>query len=110
MERRHEYEFSPSRDRELLEVLAQLHHQLLELLPYDVDAREAWFDAAARLLAQADSDSQRVDWIATLAWAFKRQVGQGIPISMIIGRLLNPSDTSRSVLLPVVSSLAGIAC
>lgn len=110
MKRRGEYELSPSRERELLEVLTQLHHHLLELLPYDADAREAWLDDAARLLAQANSDSQKVDWLTTLAWAFKRHLGQGIPVSMIIGRLLNTKDTSRFVWLPVVSSMAGITC
>ena len=108
MKRRVEYELSSRRERELLEVLAQLHHQLLELLPYDADARETWFDNAARLLAQANSDSQKVDWLTTLAWAYKRHLGQGIPVSMIIGRLLNTKDASRFVWLPVVSSMAGI--
>jgi hypothetical protein len=110
MGRRFENEFLAITDEESLKVLTQLHHQLLQLVPYDAVAREAWLDDAARLIAQANSPSQRRDWLTTLAWAYKQQLGQGIPVWMIMGRLLGTRDTCRIVLLPMMSSMAGLTC
>ena len=42
--------------------LVRLHHQLLQLSPYDAVSREAWFDAAKTLLATATNASEGVGW------------------------------------------------
>lgn len=95
----HESEFSTIREEGSLKTLAQLHQRLRHLLPYDAVARESWFDDAARLLAEAGNASERVDWLTMLAWAYKQQPwGQGIPIQMIMGRLIRRRDTCRLVL------------
>ena len=80
------------RDGEPLNILLQLHFQLLNLSPYDAVRREAWFDAAQSLLALANNASQQAEWVFLLAWAYKKHLGQGIPICMIMGRLLFDSD------------------
>ena len=72
--------------------LVRLHHQLLQLSPYDVMSREAWFDAATALLATAANPSEGAGWLMTLAWAYKKHLGQGLPVSIIIGKLLGKRD------------------
>jgi hypothetical protein len=79
-------------DGEPLNILLQLHFQLVHLSPYDAIAREAWFDEAKCLLALANNASEQAGWVSLLAWAYKNHVGQGIPMCMIIGRLLLESD------------------
>jgi hypothetical protein len=68
--------------------LVRLYHQLLQLSPYDSVSREAWFDAARTLLATATNDSEGAGWLITLAWAYKKRLGQGLPVSIIMGKLL----------------------
>jgi hypothetical protein len=68
--------------------LVRLHHQLLQLSPYDAGSREAWFDSARTLLTTATNASERAGWLITLAWAYKKRLGQGLPVSIIMGKLL----------------------
>jgi hypothetical protein len=79
-------------DGEPLNILLQLHFQLFHLSPYDAIRREAWFDEAQNLLALANNASQQAEWVSLLAWAYKKHLGPGIPICMIMGRLLLESD------------------
>jgi hypothetical protein len=72
----------------------QLHYYLVYVSPYDAVAREAWFDEAQRLLTRANSTSQQAEWLLSLAWAYKNQLGQGMPICMITGKLLSMSDST----------------
>lgn len=83
---------SAIQDGKPLKILLRLHLRLLCLSPYDALEREAWFDEAQGLLALANSASQQAEWVSLLAWAYKKHVGQGIPICMIMGRLLIGSD------------------
>ena len=84
--------------------LVRLHHQLLQLSPYDAVSREAWFDAARTLLATATNASEGAGWLITLAWAYKKQLGQGLPVSIIMGKLLGKRDSAALGLLPKVPS------
>jgi hypothetical protein len=88
MRRPQERRFSAIRDAEPLDILVQLHFLLLYLSPYDAVARETWFDEAQSLLALANDNSQQSEWLLSLAWAYKKHLGQGIPVCMIMGRLL----------------------
>lgn len=45
----------------------------------------------------------------TLAWAYKKHLGQGLPISIIIGKLLEKRDSAALGLLPMVVNMAGFA-
>ena len=74
--------------------LVRLHHQSLQLLPYDAVSREAWFDAAKSLLATSTDASERAGWLMTLAWAYKKHLGQGLPVSIIVGKLLGKRDNA----------------
>lgn len=89
--------------------LVRLHHQLLQLSPYDVALREAWFDAAKTLLATATNPSEGVGWLMTLAWAYKKHLGQGLPISIIMGKLLEKRDNAALVLFSMIVNMAGFA-
>ena len=90
--------------------LVRLHHQLLQLSPYDAVSREAWFDAARTLLATATNASEGAGWLITLAWAYKKRLGQGLPVSIIMGKLLGKRDSAALGLLPMVTNMAGLAC
>ena len=83
---------STIQDGEPLKILLQLHLQLLYLSPYDALKREAWFDEAQDLLVLANDASQQAEWVSLLAWAYTKHIGQGLPITMIMGRLLIGSD------------------
>ena len=107
---RRESELSAIQDEESLRTLAQLHQQLLQLLPYDAVATEAWFNDARCLLGQASNASQRAGWLTMLAWAYKQHLGQGIPLLMIMGRLLSTRDTGRVVFYPMVTTMVGMTC
>ena len=89
--------------------LVRLHHQLLQLSPYDAVSREAWFDAAKTLVATATNASEGVGCLMTLAWAYKKHLGQGLPISIIIGKLLEKRDNDALVLFPMVVNMTGLA-
>jgi hypothetical protein len=89
--------------------LVRLHHQLLQLSPYDAVSREAWFDAARTLLATATNASEGAGWLITLAWAYKKHLGQGLPVSIIIGKLLGKRDTAALGLLPMLANMVGFA-
>ena len=89
--------------------LVRLHHQLLQLSPYDVALREAWFDAAKTLLATATNPCEGVGWLMTLAWAYKKHLGQGLPISIIMGKLLEKRDNAALVLFSMIVNMAGFA-
>ena len=75
--------------------LVRLHHELLQLPQYDAVSREAWFDAAKTLLATATNASEGVGCLMMHAWAYKKHLGQGLPISIIIGKLLEKRDKGR---------------
>jgi len=89
--------------------LVRLHHQLLQLSPCDAVSREAWFDAARTLLATATNTSEGVGWLITLAWAYKKHLGQGLPISIIMGKLLGKRDTATLGLLSMVANMLWFA-
>lgn len=89
--------------------LVRLHHQLLQLSPYDAASREAWFDAAKTVLATATNPSEGAGWLMTLAWAYKKHLGQGLPVTIIVGKLLGKRDRAALGLLPMVANMAGFA-
>ena len=100
-----EHKFSTAQDGELLGVLRYLHYCLVCISPYDAVAREAWFDEAHSLLARANDTSQQAEWVLSLAWAYKKHLGQGMPICMITGRLLNGRENTRFMPLHMTADL-----
>jgi hypothetical protein len=45
----------------------------------------------------------------TLVWAYKKHLGQGLPISIIIGKLLEKRDSAALVWFPMVVNMVGFA-
>ena len=92
-------------DGELLGVLRYLHYCLLCISPYDAVAREAWFDEVHSLLPLANDTSEQAEWVLSLAWAYKQHLGQGMPLCMITGRLLNGRENNRFMALHMTADL-----